>query len=194
MSGFHKVDETEVWNGYVYRLVTGTFESPSGERFERHVFRSPGAVSVVPIVYDAADPDQLTPCVVLISQYRAAHDEMIIEIPAGVRDVAGEADADNARRELVEEVGLQAGHVEHLTSIYPSAGMTDSVNSIFMATDCTRVARTPHGPEEVHAEIMEIPLTEAIAWVESGRIVDAKSVVGLLFAERRLRAPLAPSR
>ena len=123
----------------------------------------------------------------LVSQYRAAHDEMVIEIPAGVRDVEGEADEDNVRRELVEEVGLKPGTVEFLTSIYPSAGMTDSVNSIFLATDLTPVERTPHGPEEEFAEILEIPLREAIEWVESGRIVDAKSVVGLLLADRRLR-------
>ena len=80
------------------------------------------------------------------------------------------------------------GRVELLTSIYPSAGMTNSVNSIYLATDCTQVERTPHGPEEEHAEILELPLAEAVEWVVAGRIVDAKSVVGLLLAERRLRS------
>lgn len=188
MTGFRRVDEQEIWSGFVYRLVTGTFESPSGERFERHVFRSRGAVSAVPILYADDDHDHTEPRVVLVTQYRAALDEVIIEIPAGVRDVDGEADEDNVRRELIEEVGLKPGTVEFLTSIYPSAGMTDSVNSIFMATDLTRVERTPHGPEEEFAEILEIPLSEAVEWVEAGRIVDAKSVVGLLLADRRLRA------
>ena len=188
MTGFRQVDETEVWQGYVYRLVTGTFESPSGERFERHIVRTPGAVSCVPIVYDDADVERSNPRVVLIRQYRAPHDAMVVEIPAGVRDVAGEADADNVRRELVEEVGLVPGNVDYLTSIYPSAGITDSDNAIFLASDCVRVERVPHGPEEEFAEIFDIPLTEAIEWVEAGTIVDAKSVVGLLFAERRLRA------
>ena len=141
----------------------------------------------MPIVYAETDPDRAVPEVVLVSQYRAAHDEMVIEIPAGVRDIDGEADEDNARRELVEEVGLRPGRLELLTSIYPSAGMTDSVNSIFLATDCTPAQRSPHGPEEEHAEIIRLPLAEAIEWVEAGRIVDAKSVVGLLLAERRLR-------
>ena len=188
MSGFRRVDEQEIWSGFVYRLVTGTFESPSGERFERHIFRSRGAVSAVPILYADDDHDRTEPRVVLVTQYRAAHDEVIIEIPAGVRDVDGEADEDNVRRELAEEVGLKPGTVEFLISIYPSAGMTDSVNSIFMATDLTRVERTPHGPEEEFAEILEIPLSEAVEWVEAGKIVDAKSVVGLLLADRRLRA------
>lgn len=187
MNGFHRVDEREIWSGFVYRLVTGTFESPSGERFERHVFRSPGAVSAVPIEYEPSDTEHARPVVVLISQYRAAHEENVIEIPAGVRDVEGEADADNVRRELAEEVGLRPGTVEPLGSIYPSAGMTDSINSIFLATELVAVERTPHGPEEQHAEVFRIPLAEAIEWIESGRIVDAKTVVGLLLADRRLR-------
>jgi ADP-ribose pyrophosphatase len=145
-------------------------------------------VSAVPVVYAPADTAHGTPLVVLISQYRPPHDELVIEIPAGVRDVVGEADEDNVRRELVEEVGLVPGHLELLTSIYPSAGMTDSVNTIFLATDCTPVERAPHGPEEEHAEIFEVPLAEAIEWVTAGRIVDAKSVVGLLLADRRLHA------
>jgi len=188
LSRFRHVDDTEIWAGYVYRLVTGAFESPSGDRFERHIVRSPGAVGVVPIVYDDADIARSVPRVVLIAQYRAAHDELVIEIPAGMRDVAGEPDEANVRRELVEEVGLQAGTVEFLTSIYPNAGMTDSVTAIFLASELVRVERTPHGPEEQHAEILEIALSEAIEWVGSGRIVDAKSVVGLLVAERRLNA------
>ena len=186
MTGFRWVDEREIWSGFVYRLVTGTIETPSGARFERHVFRSPGAVSAVPVVYDDSDPGRTYPHVVLISQYRAAHDQDVIEIPAGVRDVEGESDEDNVRRELVEEVGLEPGRVEPLGSIYPSAGMTDSVNSIFFATDLTPVARTPRGPEEEFAQLLRLPLAEAIEWVETGKIVDAKTVVGLLLAERRL--------
>ena len=188
MSGFRLVAEREEWSGWIYRVVTSTFESPSGERFERYIMSSPGAVSAVPIVYDATDDQRSKPKVVLVSQFRAPHNEMVIEIPAGVRDVEGEPDEENVRRELAEEVGLKPGRVELLTSIYPSAGMTNSVNSIYLATDCTRVARTPLGPEEVHAEILEIPLAEAIEWVVDGRIVDAKSVVGLLLAERRLQS------
>jgi 8-oxo-dGTP pyrophosphatase MutT (NUDIX family) len=187
LTGFRRVEERELWSGFVYTVVTSTFESPSGERFDRFVVRSPGAVSVVPIVYAETDRDREAPEVVLVSQYRAPHDEMVVEIPAGVRDIDGEADEDNARRELVEEVGLWPGRLELLTSIYPSAGMTDSVNTIFLATECTPAERTPHGAEEEHAEILRLPLAEAVGWVEAGRIVDAKSVVGLLLAERRLR-------
>jgi ADP-ribose pyrophosphatase len=192
LNGFRRVAEREEWAGWIYRIVTATYEGPSGERFERFVVGSPGAVSAVPIVYDDSDTDRSTPLVVLVEQFRAAHDEVVLEIPAGVRDVDGESDEDNVRRELAEEVGLRPGRVELLTSMYPSAGMTSSINSIYLATECVPVARTPQGPEEIHAVILRPSLAEAVDWVLGGRIVDAKSIVGLLLAERRLRGS-APS-
>ena len=36
-------------------------------------------------------------------------------------------------------------------------------------------------------EVLTVPLSEALAWVDSGLVHDAKTVVGLLMAERRLR-------
>jgi ADP-ribose pyrophosphatase len=92
-----------------------------------------------------------------------------------------------ASRELTEEVGLRPGQLELLGEIAPAVGMTDQVTTIFLGTGCTPVPRAPHGPEEEVAEIITLDLGEAVAWVVSGRITDAKSVAGLLLAERRLR-------
>ena len=70
----------------------------------------------------------------------------------------------------------------------PSPGMTDSICSIFLATDCTPVERALHGPEEEHSELLHVPLVDALAMIERGEISDAKTVTGLLLTERRLRA------
>ena len=86
--------------------------------------RSPGAVGVVPILFDAEGK----PSVVLVRQYRAALDAELLEIPAGMRDVEGEPPEITARRELAEEVGLAAGRLELLTVFHNSAGMTDAVD------------------------------------------------------------------
>ena len=146
--------------------------------------RSPGAVGVVPVVFDAEG----SPSVVLVSQYRPPYEREIMEIPAGMRDIDGEATEEVARRELAEEVGLAAAAIERLTEILPSPGMTDSVTTIYLATGCTPVPDDRQGPEEEHMTILHVPLADAVAMVERGEIVDAKSVVGLLFAERRLAA------
>lgn len=184
--GFRHLGDRLVHQGHIWHVVVASFEDPEGERFARDIVRSPGAVAAVPIVYGEDDQHHRDPSVVLVSQYRPAFDRAILEIPAGMRDVEGEPAMETARRELVEEVGLQAGRLEPLTVILPNAGMTDSETAIFLATECQPVERDLHGPEERDSEVHTMPLRDALALVVTGRITDAKSVAGILLAERRL--------
>ena len=181
--GFRRITETRLHEGHVWHLASAEFEAPDGRRFDRDIVRSPGAVGVVPLVFDAEG----NPSVVLVSQYRPAHEEAVLEIPAGMRDVDGEDTADVARRELVEEAGLAARNVELLGEIYPSPGMTDSVTTIYIATGCDRVPTDRHGPEEDYMETIHLPLDDALDMIDRGEIRDAKTVAGLLMTERRLR-------
>ena len=183
MTGFRRVDESLVHQGYIWRLATAEFEAPDGERFRRDIVRSPGAVGVVPIWMDSEG----VPGVLLVRQFRAAYEEAIIEIPAGMRDVPGEPPEETARRELVEEIGMQAGRLIHLVDLYPSPGMTDSVTTVFLAQDLRETEQNLQGPEERHLEVLNVPLGDALSWVLSGEIRDAKTVAGLLLAERLLR-------
>ena len=184
MADFTHLGDTLVHEGYVWNLVTAEFEAPDGQRFERNIVRSPGAVGVVPLVFDAEG----LASVVLLSQYRPPYERMIIEIPAGMRDVADEPPAETGRRELIEEAGLRAGEMVHLVDILPSPGMTDSVCSIYLATDCVIVDHDRQGPEEETMELLHIPLDDALAMIDRGEIVDAKTVVGLFATDRRLKA------
>ena len=65
--------------------------------------------------------------------------------------------------------------------------MTDSITSIYLATDCTPTEHDRHGPEEDFMDVLHLPLDDAMAMVLDGRITDSKTVVGLLLTERRLR-------
>lgn len=182
MSGFRHRSDRLVHQGHVWHVVVAEFEAPDGTLFQRDVVRSRGAVAAVPLLFDAEG----TPSVVLVRQYRPALDHWLLEIPAGVRDVPGEPDHETARRELIEEVGLRAGCLEPLTEFSPSAGMTDSTVAVFLATELTPAERSTHGPEEEHLEVVHLPLDDALAMVERGELVDAKTVIGLLLAQRRL--------
>jgi 8-oxo-dGTP pyrophosphatase MutT (NUDIX family) len=179
VTGFAHIGEELLVDGHVVNFVRATYSAPDGALFTREIARSPGAVAVVPLLAGSGH-------VRLVRQYRPAYDRWLIEVPAGTRDVPGEPPAECGRRELAEEAGLAAAEMVHLTDMFPSPGMTDSVLSVFLATGCTPVARQLHGPEEEHMELFDVTLDEAIGMVESGRIGDAKSVVGLLLAERRL--------
>ena len=184
MNDFRRVDESTIHQGYVWRVVAAEFEAPDGRRFHRDIVRSPGAVAVVPLVFDAEG----NPSVVLVTQYRPPYEEILIEIPAGMRDIEGEDVMEVARRDLIEEAGLAAGTIELLGEILPSTALTDSVTSICLATECTPVPTDRQGPEEDYMEVMHVPLDDALAMIDEGRIRDAKTVSGLLMADRRLRS------
>lgn len=181
--GFRHLGDRLVHQGYIWHVVVADFESPTGERFQRDVVRSPGAVAAVPL---RPGPDGV-PNVVMVRQYRGPFDEVVLEVPAGMRDVADEPTAVTAERELVEETGLSAGRLEHLVDFYPSAGLTDSVLYLYLATELTEVGRDVHGPEEQHMEVVEVPLPEAVDMVLRGEVHDAKTIIGLLMAERKWR-------
>lgn len=182
MTGFRHLGDSIVHRGYIWHVAVGSFEAPDGTRFERDIVRSPGAVAAVPLLFDAEG----NASIVFVRQYRGAYDDFILEIPAGMRDVVDEPTATTAYRELVEEVGLSASRLEQLTEFYPSAGMTDSVLHLFVATGLTVVPQQLHGPEERHLKVVHIPLAEALQMVERGEIRDAKSIIGLLMVARRL--------
>lgn len=182
MGEFRHLADDEVHQGYVWRVVVAEFEAPDGASFRRDIVRSPGAVGVVPVVFDAEGQ----PSVVLVEQYRPPYERHIIEIPAGMRDVPGEPAEETGRRELIEEAGLVAGEMIHLLDILPSPGMTDSVCAIFMATDCTPTDVSRHGPEEEDMRILHVTLDDALTMIDRGEIGDAKTVCGLLAAARRL--------
>jgi 8-oxo-dGTP pyrophosphatase MutT (NUDIX family) len=177
VSPFTKRGEREVWSGAVISVVQGTFVSPSGATFERDMVHHPGAVAVVPV-----DGDE----VVLVRQYRAAVDLEILEIPAGKRDVAGEAPEITAQRELAEEVGQTAGRLVKLAEFYNSIGFSDELSHVFLGTDLTPVPDDRQGEEEEHMTVERIRLDDVPALVAAGELVDAKTVIGLLMAREHL--------
>lgn len=183
MSTFRHLGDQLVHRGHVWNVVVGEFESPDGRRFTRDIVRSPGAVGIVPILFDPEGQ----PSVVLVQQYRPSCGMELVEIPAGMRDVPGEPIEETARRELAEEVGLAATTMDHLVRFHPSPGMTDSVTEIFLATGCLSVEKDVQGPEEEFMTELHLPLVTALSMIDAGSITDAKTVLGLLTAERRLR-------
>jgi 8-oxo-dGTP pyrophosphatase MutT (NUDIX family) len=182
LSDFRPLAERTLHAWGVWSLVEGEFGAPGGEPFTRTFVRSPGAVGVVPLVFDAEG----NASVVLVRQYRAALDRAMDEIPAGMRDVDGEPPEETAARELIEETGLRAGRIELLTRFHNSSGLTNAETHVFLATDLVEAAHDRQGPEEQAMTVRHVPLVDAVAAVLRGELTDAKTVTGLLLTERLL--------
>ena len=148
-----------------------------GEEFDRHVVHHPGAVVVVPVIDDHA---------VMVRQWRVATGRELLEMPAGKRDVAGEAPETTANRELEEEIGYHARQLDRLCEFYNSPGFCDEYTHLFLATDLEPRERAAVSAEEAAMTIERVPLAQVDALIASGDLVDAKSIIGLLLARQFL--------
>jgi ADP-ribose pyrophosphatase len=124
--------------------------------------------------------------VVLVRQYRAPIDRLLLEIPAGIRDVGGEPPVETARRELAEEVGLEASSIELLCEFDNSAGFSDERVLVYLATGLSSVVDARQGIEEQHMTVEHVDLADVDALIRDGELTDAKSVIGLTLTLRRL--------
>src|SRR6266511_4874837 len=164
-----------IYSGRVVNLDVDTIQYPDGSTGELEMIRHPGAAAVLPF---ASDPRGTDPTVLLIRQYRYAAGGPLLEVPAGRLD-PGEEPAACARRELREEVGVTAGRVERLTTIWTTPGFTDERIHLFWAAELS-AGKHAREPDEF-IEVIPKPLSEALQLVRSGVITDAKTALSLLF-------------
>ncbi|MCD2422190.1 NUDIX hydrolase [Niabella pedocola] len=109
----------------------------------------------------------------LIGQYRFAIDAYTWEIPEGGCP-EGSDPLESARRELLEEAGLEALHWKELLRMHLSNSVSDELAIIYLATGL--VQKTPDPEETEQLTIRKLPLVEALEMVETGVITDAISV------------------
>jgi ADP-ribose pyrophosphatase len=182
LADFSQLRAEQLHQWAVWSLEKGSFSSSTGEEFERTYVRSPGAVAVVPVL-DVAGEES----VVLVRQFRAALGRSILEIPAGMRDVDGEAPESTAGRELSEETGYRAASLDFLGVLASAPGITDSEVIIYEGRGLTLGETNRHGPEEDHMDVVVLPLKAALELVFGGEITDAKTMIGLLMLSEKRR-------
>ena len=159
------------------RVATDT-----GDEFDRHVVHHPGAVVVVPVI---TNPDGGRDAL-LVRQWRVAAGRDLLEVPAGKRDVPGEAPETTANRELEEEIGYHAGRLEPLCEFYNSPGFCDEYTYLYLATDLEARTRAAVSAEEAAMTVERVPLTSVDALIAARELIDAKSIIGLVLAREFL--------
>ena len=122
------------------------------------------------LVLDEADR------VLLVGQHRYALDAWSWEIPEGGVP-AGETAIDGARRELLEETGVEAADWRELARIHLSNSVSDELAVLFVATGLSHGVARPDGTEAL--EVRWLPFDEVLAMTLDGRITDAMTVVAI---------------
>jgi ADP-ribose pyrophosphatase len=141
---------------------------PDGAILARDLVRCRPAVTILPILDDGS--------MVLIRNRRYAVNENLLELPAGGVEVE-EDPISAARRELLEETGFRAGHLECLGSFYTAPGALDEKIHAFLATRVVCGAAEPEPYEQITVETYRPERLRQM--VASGEIHDAKTIATL---------------
>jgi len=113
----------------------------------------------------------------LVKQSRYTLNQYTWEIPEGGCP-QGEEPINAAKRELEEEVGLQANDWQQLMTMHLSNSVTDEFCVVFIARGLFAGTQALESTEDI--EYKKLPLTEAIEMVKRGDITDGISVAALL--------------
>jgi 8-oxo-dGDP phosphatase len=149
---------------------------PDNQMAEREVVIHPGAVAVLAL----DDTDRI----LLIRQYRHPVGRLLWEIPAGLRDVAGEDPFVTAQRELVEEAGYRARDWRVLADYFSSPGFSTERLRVYLARDLEPVPQAERDfiPEHEEAFLLTgwLPLDEGVAKVFAGELHNGPTALGIL--------------
>lgn len=175
---------------HVLRRTTLDFRRRDGvwETQQRETYDRGNGATILPY-----DPDRGV--VLLTRQFRFPAyvnehpDGMLIEAAAGLLD---DDDPETAiRRECFEELGVQVGDIKHVFDIYMSPGSVTERLHFYVApyAPADRVAAgggLVDDGEDI--EVLELPVDEALAMIDDGRIADGKTVILLQWLAGRVSA------
>lgn len=178
------------------RIEKDTFQFESfrgGMSGETVRYRYSRGDAVAVLIYDGAKGR-----VLLIRQFRnavhaATGNGWMLECVAGMME-RGETPAEVAFREVKEETGLVLSRVEPLaTYFFSPGGCSDRVHLYLGTVEDAEMPLGIHGLAEEGEEVLAewIPLEQALEWADQGRIIDGKTLIGLLLLSRRLNGPLS---
>ncbi len=161
------------------------FDGKMSEPVRRLVFERGDAVAAIILNRD-------TQKVVLINQFRYPTYEKgpgwMLEVVAGILE-QNETPEDALRRELTEEIGYRAGDLTHIATFYVSPGGSSERIMLYYAEvgETDRIAAGGGlASEGEDIQFTEVALPELWSALDAGEIMDAKTIIGVMWLRRKL--------
>ncbi len=169
------IESNLVFEGKLVKLRVDKVRLPNGRETNREVVVHRGAICAVPLT-DSRN-------VVMVRQFRQAAGEALLEIPAGTLE-QGEDPINCAKRELGEEIGYIPQKLTLMFKSYLAPGYSSEMLHTYLAEELVRVGQ--HSEPDELLEIVEVPMSDAVDLIRKGEIKDAKTICGVLMAQRIL--------
>lgn len=154
--------------GKILSFVTDTVFYDDGQVKTFELALHPGAVVMIPIDSEGN--------LVFVKQWRRAAKQVIIELPAGTLE-SQEDPRSCAQRELQEEIGMRSDNILSLGGFFTSPGFCSEYLHLFLASDL--ISDPLNGDDSDEIDPVIASLEEAKQWIELGKIIDAKTIIGI---------------
>ena len=164
-----------VFEGRVFNVEIKDILTPEGNSSTREIVRHPGGACILPV-------DDEGNCY-LVKQFRSPFDKVMLEAPAGKLE-KGEDPFQCVSREITEETGYTANKIEYEGAVAATPGYCSEMISLYIGTGLEYKGGNPD-PNE-YLSTVKMPLAEAVKMADNGEISDAKTLVLLYKASRRL--------
>ncbi len=166
----------DIFKGRIVNLKVHDVDLPNGQQSKREIIYHQGAVAIVAL--DEAYN------VLLVKQFRLAAGQVTLEIPAGLLE-PDEDPLAAVGRELQEETGYRPLNLQSLGGVYVAPGYTTEYIHLYYATAYEYAPLQQDDDEFV--ESVKMPMTQALQLIETGEIIEAKTIVALLRVARYLQ-------
>ncbi len=161
---------------YQYSKPDGTVQQQSREAYDR------GNGAVILLYNTSARTVILTRQFRIPTYINGNESGMLIEACAGLLDQ--DSPHDCIRRETEEETGYQIKEAKKIFEAYMSPGSVTEILHFFIAEYTNNMKVGDGGgleEEEEHIEILEINIEEALHMIDTGEIIDGKTIMLLQY-------------
>ena len=167
------LESKNIFTGKLLNVLCDKVVLPDGRESTREYIKHPGASVVIPYLNDKR--------VLLIRQFRYPVNRVMIELPAGKID-PDESPENTIKRELEEETGYSSNNIIKLCMIHTCVGYSDELLHLFWAYDLKPCINKPDYDEKI--ELLPMNINDAMEMIYSGKVTDAKSIIGLFWADK----------
>ena len=170
-----EIQRTLIYDGKIMQVTREEVELENGEHAYREVVYHHGGVCIL-----AVKDHQI----ILVKQFRYPNRIQTIEVPAGKLE-KDEDPQDCAFRELEEETKNRARDMKLIMKVLPSPGYTSEWLYLYEAIDFEEVNDALAGDDDEFIDIIKMDIDEAYQKVLDGEIVDAKTVIAIMYAYQK---------
>ncbi len=167
------IESKELLRTSIFQVTQDRAIDPEGFEIKRAIIQHQGSAVMM-----AVDDRRR---ILLVRQYRLPARDYLWELPAGRVD-PGETVLQAARRELREETGFRATRWQKLASFFVSPGFLAEKMTIYLATGLKSGEQQPMEDERI--EMKWFTQADVDAMIQSGKIKDAKTMVGFMTWQR----------